>query len=122
MRFKIQKTPLNKSTLLLAFAVAAAVRISVAGASNFGPYSYVSHDVSVCYAQAKRDTWTWKFLNSSSDTTITYMTFKYTDKDGQHDAVLPGKLKPGTSIGGWAVFTASSRPTITIKQIKRAAQ
>ncbi|RYX80984.1 hypothetical protein EON83_26270 [bacterium] len=108
--------------LLLACSLTGAMSIQVAHASDFGPYAYISHDVSASYAQLTRDTWTWKFLNNSTQTTITYMTFKYTDKDGEHTKVFSGKLEPGASFGGGSAFSANSRPKITIKRIKRTTR
>ncbi|BCM92470.1 hypothetical protein IAD21_04350 [Abditibacteriota bacterium] len=118
-----QMDKMKKAVFLFAFAftLVVAACVNAAYASNFGPYSYVSHEVSVSYAQIKGDTWTWRFLNNSDSTTITYMAFKYRDKDGEHANILPGQLKPGAAFGGRAIFTASSRPTIIIKEIKRVA-
>lgn len=88
-------------------------------ANCWSPWYGIGNDVSVSVCQVSSDTWTWKFRNDGS-TTITYMTFGYTDKDGDHPDILPGSLRPGAVIGGWAAFTASSRPTrIWIKEIQR---
>lgn len=110
---------MRTATWSLVCTLATPLLVKVVHASNFGPYSYLSNEVSVSYAQISRDTWTWKFLNNSNTTTVTSMTFQYTDTKGQHQGVLPGSLKPRASSGGVSAFTASSRPTITIKAIKR---
>ena len=90
-----------------------------AGSGDWSTWDYLSNQVSVSYNQVQRDTWTWKFRNESADTTITYMSFKYRDKDGEHTDVFPGRLRPGEAFGGWSAFTASSRPTIVITAIER---
>lgn len=110
---------LKRAPFLLSFVLVASQYDVTAYASDFGPYSSLSHEVSVSYAKTKRNQWTWKFLNNSDTTTITYMAFRYVDKSGSHDDFLPGKLAPGTAFGGWGAYSASSRPTITIKKIKR---
>jgi hypothetical protein len=89
-----------------------------AWSGDWSTWDYLSNQVSVSYNQVQRDTWTWKFRNEGV-TTIKYMSFKYWDKDGEHRDVLPGSLRPGEVFGGWAAFTASSRPTIVITEIER---
>jgi len=79
-----------------------------------GGYDHVS--VSVC--RIDRETWTWKFRNDDSRT-ITDLEFEYTDASGTHSDVLPGSLKPYGVFGGWAAFTANSRPLIVIKKVTR---
>jgi hypothetical protein len=98
------------------------VRSAEAKTDNTGDWSswqYLTDLVSVSYNQVEHDVWTWKFRNESNSTTITYMSFKYWDEDGEHSDVLPVRLEPGEVFGGWAAFTASSRPTIAITEIER---
>ena len=90
-----------------------------AGSGDWSTWDYLSNQVSVSYNQVQRDTWTWKFRNESATTTVTYMSFKYWDKDGEHRDVFPGRLRPGEVFGGWSACTARSRPTIVITAIDR---
>lgn len=117
MRFSVQPMTRKKAAIALISALAVSLCLTAARAAGYGPYSYISHEVSASYAQTSRNIWTWRFLNNSNTTTITYMAFKYVDKDGEHNAVLSVKLKPGASSDSG--FKASSRPSITIKKIKR---
>lgn len=110
----------NKILLTFLFAMLSISTLQAgAWSGDWSSWEYVSNQVSVSYSQVQRDTWTWKFRNESATTTITYLSFKYWDKDGEHSDVLPGSLRPGEAFGGWAAFTASSRPTIVIKEIER---
>ncbi len=74
--------------------------------------------VAVSYCEVDKKTWTWRFRNDGT-TTITNMTFSYRDKDGTHPDLIPGSLKPREVFGGWASFTSSSKPTITLKTVTR---
>ena len=87
-------------------------------ASDWSAWSSIGDDVSLSYAQLTKETWTWKFRNDGS-IAITFMTFTYTDANGEHPGVLPGSLKPGVVYGGWGAYAASSPPTIVIKEITR---
>ena len=101
--------------ILLLVGLAAATPTARA---DWSTWQDVGNGVWVSYTQVNRDTWTWKFKNVGT-TTITYMRFTYEDKDGEHPDILPGSLRPNAVIGGWAAFTASSRPTINIVEINR---
>jgi hypothetical protein len=63
-------------------------------ASDWSAWSSIGDDVSLSYTQLTKETWTWKFRNDGS-IAITFMTFTYTDANGEHPGVLPGSLKPG---------------------------
>jgi hypothetical protein len=65
-----------------------------ARASEWSAWSSIGDDVSLSYTQLTKETWTWRFRNDGS-TAITFMTFTYTDADGEHPGVLPGSLEPG---------------------------
>ena len=79
-----------------------------------------SVNVSVSFAQVPGNTlWTWRFRNDGA-VAVTYMDFNYSDDTGQHKDTFPGTLNPGQILGGWAAFTASSNPTITITKIQWA--
>ena len=81
----------------------------------------LGQQVSVSFSEVPgSSTWTWKFRNDGA-TAITYMDFYYTDNTGKHTDVLPGRLNPGQTFGGWAAFTASSAPIILIKTIQRGS-
>jgi hypothetical protein len=86
---------------------------------EWSDWEYLTDEVSVSFLQVQGDTWTWRFRNDSDVTTITYLSFKYTDSEGEHGDVLPGSLSPRSVFGGWAAFTASSEPTITLKEVDR---
>jgi hypothetical protein len=81
----------------------------------------LSDGVEISYAQVNGDTWTWRFHNDNA-ATITTMEFTYEDKDGMHNDSFPGELKGFQTFGGWAAFTASSRPTIRITKIERGGK
>jgi len=87
-------------------------------AGEWSPWFYLSDDIEVKYVQVTKDTWSWAFRNISSKT-VTYMKFHYVDAKGSHNDFLPGKLQQNQTVGGWAAFTAVSRPLITIDEIKR---
>jgi len=87
-------------------------------ASNWSVWSSIGDDVSLSYTRLNKETWTWRFRNDGS-TAITFMTFTYTDANGEHSNVLPGSLQPGAVYGGWGAYAASSPPNIVIKEIKR---
>ena len=62
--------------------------------------------------------WTWCFRNDNARR-LEYMTYAYTDADGEHSDILPGALAPGKYIGGWAAFMSTGRPRrLWIKEIK----
>jgi hypothetical protein len=87
-------------------------------ASDWSAWSSMGDDVSLSYTQLTKETWTWRFRNDGS-TAITFMTFTYTDANGEHPDVLPGSLQPGEVYGGWGAYAASSPAIIVIKEIKR---
>ena len=122
MRFSSRQLPaMFAHCLLPAFATILSIGLCSRTAhadTQWSGFQSVGSGVSVSFAQVNRDTWTWKFRNDE-DTTITYMDFKYTDSKGDHKDTLPGSLGPHKVFGGWAAFTASSRPTIEISKIKR---
>jgi len=103
---------------VIAIAVMLFSALTNARATDWSQWFNIGNNVWVSYAQVDSSTWTWKFQNID-DRTITFMRFKYTDRDGVHEDVLPGNLKRNEAIGGWAAFTASSRPAIEILQIQR---
>lgn len=86
----------------------------------------VGNNVSVSFVRVNNTTYAWKFRNDGYNT-IAYMKFNYSyiDADsGQYRTdvdFLPGSLRPGAVIGGWAAFSANSRaqPTIQITEINR---
>ena len=110
---------MKKHILFTIFLGMLSVPTLQARVGDWSTWDNLSNEVSVSYNQVQRDTWTWKFRNESAVSTITYMTFKYWDKDGEHRDVFPGRLRPGEVFGGWSAFTASSRPTIAITAIER---
>jgi hypothetical protein len=103
--------------LILAVTLCGLLSLS-AGASDWSEWSSIGDDVSLSYMQLTRETWTWRFRNDGS-TAITFMTFTYTDAEGEHADVLPGSLAPGKVYGGWGAYAASSPPIIVIKEMRR---
>ena len=91
---------------------------SCASPTDWREWSSIGDDVSLSYSQLTKQTWTWRFRNDGS-TAITFMTFTYTDVDGEHPDVLHGSLAPGKVYGGWGAYAARSRPIIVIKEIRR---
>jgi hypothetical protein len=103
--------------LIIAVTLCGSLSLS-ACATYWSAWSSIGDDVSLSYARLTKETWTWKFRNDGS-TVITFMTFTYTDADGEHPNALPGSLPPGAVYGGWGAYAASSPPSIVIKEIKR---
>jgi hypothetical protein len=104
-------------TLIIA-ATLCGLLSSCASPTDWREWSSIGDDVSLSYSQLTKQTWTWRFRNDGS-TAITFMTFTYTDVDGEHPDVLHGSLAPGKVYGGWGAYAASSRPMIVIKEIQR---
>ena len=93
--------------------------VSLSGcASAWSSWSSIGEDVSLSYMQLTKWTWTWKFRNDGP-TSVTFMTFTYSDANGEHPDVLPGSLQPGAVYGGWGAYAASSPPIIVIREIRR---
>ena len=96
----------------LIVAILALAGVTTAQAEDkWSSFEDIGQGVSVSYCQVSKTMWTWKFRNDQQ-TTITYLAFTYSDKDGAHRDIFPGSLAGGKAFGGWAAFTASSRPTI----------
>jgi hypothetical protein len=93
---------------------------ALAFAGNWSMWQSFSNNagVSVSFSDVDSETYTWRFRNDG-ERTITFLSFEYTDKDGTHSDVLPGDLAPHAIFGGWAAFTASSRPTIRLLKVTR---
>jgi len=58
--------------------------------------------------------WTWRFRNRTSNKTVTYFKFRIYEYKANGRTVtsydyLPGSLRPGQGIGGWAAFDAVGR-------------
>jgi len=116
----LKRTPLAAVATAALFVLTAFPIAAQAQQSNWSAWQPCGNSVSVSFSQvAGTSTWTWKFRNDGTQA-ITYMDFYYTDNTGQNTDVLPGSLNPGDVIGGWAAFTANSRPTIQIKSIQWA--
>lgn len=107
------------SILTIIFAFAAPV---LAQDTSWGPWASMGNDVSVrLSAPLMNGGVTWEFRNDGA-TTITYMDYYYYDKAGTHYDALPGSLRPGQILGGWAAFGPSSGTQVSfnIKTIQRA--
>jgi TPR repeat protein len=108
--------------MMLALAGVTPVRADV----TYGPWKDLGNHVSarVMGPLLLDGEQTWEFRNDGTQT-ITYMDFTYTDKTGTHEDQLPGSLKPGATIGGWAAFTftpigGGQTLYLSIKAIKHA--
>lgn len=114
-----------RTTLILCLVCVLAA-IPGARALDWTYFQSVGNNVSISFATVTHTTYTWKFRNDGRNK-ITFLKFTYTYFDvdsGQSKTdtdYLPGSLKPGEVIGGWAAFTAPTRsqPTIRIVEITR---
>jgi hypothetical protein len=115
------------------FGVLAAVALSAAtlmAEGNWGPWKQVccTNDVVVRFNRVEAKTYTWAFRNNSLSRTIESINFTYTYLDADTGVnkrakdIMPMRLRPGQSMGGWTAFTANTRmePTITITNIQYA--
>lgn len=113
--------PLIKISFVTALASVMALPSLNAQKSNWGPWQGMGNGVSVRFSKVELGSgaWTWSFRNDWP-TTITRMTFKYVDKDGEHADMLAFPMPPHHTEGGWMDFTVSSHPTsFEITEIKR---
>ena len=107
-----------KPATLIILLVFALTIISAKADAVWTAWKDIGEKISVSFTQVNKSTWTWKFRNDG-ETTVTYMDFNYTDTKGTHPDVFPGTLAPHKAFGGWAAFTAESKPEIKIKKITR---
>ena len=106
--------------------IALVIALASAYAGSWSTFLTCGSAVSVSYAKVDDKTYTWKFRNDG-DRRITYLKFSYSYQDADTNQpktetdTLPGSLKPGEILGGWAAFTANARsqPAIKILQTDR---
>ena len=97
-----------------------------AKADDWSYFMSVGNNVSVSFVRVNNTTYAWKFRNDGYNT-ISYMKFNYSYIDADSGRYktdvdfLPGSLRPGAVIGGWAAFSANTRaqPSIQITEINR---
>lgn len=92
-------------------------------ADDWTSFWSVGNNVSVSFVRVDNSTYAWKFRNDGYRT-ISYMKFTYSYFDANSGQFrtdvdfLPGRLRPGDVVGGWAAFSANTRSQPRIQLVE----
>lgn len=107
-----------------------AVLSSVPAYAAWGPWQTLGDgNVQVSFTQVNNDTCTWRIKNTGLHTlarfdfSYTYVPVDSPDSQKTDKDILPYPLKPGASVGGWTVYSASTHHcpgTLVILKLERS--
>jgi hypothetical protein len=121
---RVTSLGLRRGKLRLVNSIAdPSVANAVAAVGEFEP---MGHGVSICFSRVGANAYTWSLRNDSF-VTVTALRFRSsyisleTGQPMHVDGLIPARLEPGQSIGGWELWSVDSytRPHIQIVAIER---
>jgi hypothetical protein len=123
---------MNVMRLYMLTAVVCTSLCSLPAHADWGPWQAIGDgQVEVSFSQVKSDMCTWQIKNTGSNTLKTFeFNYTYVPVDSPYSQktdkdILPYPLKPGASVGGWTVYSASTRhcpATLGVLKLERNSQ
>lgn len=105
-----------RNRVLFAITAVSVLSFAAIGAyAEWGPWETIGDGQVAVSFSVRSDICTWQIKNTGSNTLKTFdFSYTYTPGDNPYlqktdKDILPYPLKPGAAIGGWTVYSASTR-------------